>query len=90
MALCSRCFSIYLALFMLGIFLIKHRTKRIYWKIAILFLVPCIIDGSTEYLGLRLSNNILRFITGALAGVGIGLIFFPLYFRFVDSVTERG
>lgn len=89
MALCSRCFVIYLTLFITGIFLIKKKINHIYWKICILFLFPCIIDGSTEYLGLRLSNNILRFITGALAGIGIGLIFFPLYFRFVNFLTGR-
>lgn len=89
MGLCARCFGIYLTMFATGIFLIRFNLKRIYWKQAIIALLPCVIDGSTQYFGQRLSNNWLRSFTGALAGLGIGLIFFPLYFRFVDFVTER-
>lgn len=88
-ALCIRCFFIYLSLFIVGIILIKRKTKRVYWKVGLILMIPCIIDGSTQYLTLRLSNNILRSITGALAGIGIALIFFSLLFRFVNLITER-
>ena len=89
MALCARCFTIYLALFITGIFLVKQKTNRIHLKVGVLLLIPCVIGGSTQYLGLRLSNNTLRCVTGTLAGIGIGLIFFPLYFRFVNFLMER-
>lgn len=89
MALCARCFGIYLTMFITGVLLIRLNSKHIYWKIALLLMIPCIFDGSTQYLGYRLSNNGLRLITGSLAGVGIGLFFFPLYHRFIDFITKR-
>jgi len=36
---------------------------------------PLIIDGITQYLGFRESNNALRFLTGLAAGIGIILLF---------------
>lgn len=88
MALCARCFFIYLSMFVVGILLLKNKSKFINWKYGIVLMIPCIIDGSTQYLGHRLSNNILRSTTGALAGVGLGLILFPLYFRFVEFLVK--
>ena len=89
MGLCARCFGIYLTMLATGIFLIRFGSKHIYWKSAVLLMIPCIIDGSTQYLGHRLSNNGLRLITGSLAGIGMGLFFFPLYHRFIDFITKR-
>lgn len=90
MALCARCFFIYLGVFISGLVLIKNKINKIYWKIGLILLLPCIIDGGTQYSGLRLSNNGLRAITGGLAGIGIGLILFPLYFRAVNFITKGG
>ena len=90
MALCARCFAIYLSMLTVGVLMIVVKKEFFNWKLGIVLMIPCIIDGSTQYLGQRLSNNGLRLITGALAGIGIGLIFFPLYFRFIDRITQRG
>ena len=90
MALCARCFSIYLGMFVVGVVLIKNKINRVYWKVGLILTLPCIIDGGTQYLGFRLSNNGLRSIAGGLAGIGLGLISFPLYFRTVKFITERG
>lgn len=89
MALCARCFFIYLTLFLAGIFYFKYRITRIYWKTAFILIIPCILDGSSQYMQLRLSNNVLRSITGALGGFGIGMIFFPLYYKFINFTLER-
>jgi uncharacterized membrane protein len=89
MAICARCFFIYSVMFITGLALVNNRNKHIRWKAGLLLMIPCIIDGSSQYLGFRLSNNFLRSMTGALAGLGIALILFPLYFRFVDYITER-
>lgn len=43
--------------------------------IAISLAVPAIVDGGTQFIGLRESNNILRFITGLLLGFGIVIFF---------------
>ncbi len=36
-----------------------------------LFVFPLIIDGTTQFLGLRFSNNWLRIMTGTLFSIGI-------------------
>ena len=43
--------------------------------IGIILLIPCAIDGFTQLFEMRESNNILRFITGLLGGVGIILVY---------------
>lgn len=89
MAICSRCFFLYLAMFITGL-VIKYGNKHVHWKIGLILMIPCIIDGSSQYLGFRLSNNGLRSITGGLAGIGLGLILFPLYFRVAKFIMKRG
>ena len=41
---------------------------------AVLLLVPAFIDGLTQLLGYRESNNILRLVTGLLGGLGLGIL----------------
>ena len=88
MALCARCFFIYLAMFVVGVLMLVVKKVFFSWKVGLLLMIPCIIDGATQYLGHRLSNNALRSATGALAGIGIGVIIFPIYFKFVDFITK--
>lgn len=38
--------------------------------------IPLIIDGTTQYYGLRTSNNTLRFVTGLLCGFSIPFVVF--------------
>jgi len=90
MALCARCFFIYLGLFISGLVLIKNKINKIYWKTGLILSLPCIVDGGIQYLGFRLSKNGLRSLTGGLAGIGLGLIFFPVYFRAVHFITKGG
>ena len=37
-------------------------------------IIPTFIDGVTQLFGLRQSNNILRFVTGLIAGVGLVIL----------------
>ena len=76
MGLCARCFSIYLFLLVLGLLwgiLIRLKTdiKLVKFKLAFLFAIPLILDGSTQALGLRESTNPLRIITGFCLSLGI-------------------
>jgi uncharacterized membrane protein len=41
---------------------------------AIFLLIPAFIDGLTQLLGYRESNNILRLITGLMGGLGLGIL----------------
>ena len=76
--LCSRCTMLYpftLIFTLFGIWFFSFISMRVlYVFIIFLFLNgPLVIDGYTQYIGIRESNNTLRSITGALAGSGIGL-----------------
>lgn len=74
--ICSRCFSIYLSVFLGSIFLIFFKIKlplRRCFQISFLFVLPIFIDGITQLYGLRESNNFFRSITGLLFGLSISL-----------------
>ncbi|MBI5460143.1 DUF2085 domain-containing protein [Methanobacterium sp.] len=72
---CSRCTGIYTGAILFFIysllFLVDYTLILIPAPIIIL---PLVIDGSTQFLGLRKSNNSLRFITGFTAGTGAAII----------------
>ena len=70
---CSRCTG-----FLVGtlFFLVFICFVPIYYTYDLLYLsiilqLPYIIDGVTQYLGYRESNNILRFITGFIGSFGL-------------------
>ncbi|MCH5586537.1 DUF2085 domain-containing protein [Shimazuella sp. AN120528] len=67
--LCARCTAIYASYILLPIFAFIH--KNIYFLIlGILFQLPMFIDGYTQLLKWRESNNTLRMITGFISGFG--------------------
>ncbi|MEJ8542502.1 DUF2085 domain-containing protein [Methanothermobacter wolfeii] len=73
---CSRCTGIYTGAFAYFIYayftVIEYNITLII--IAFLMIVPTFLDGFTQLLGYRESNNVLRFSTGVPAGVGLGII----------------
>jgi len=75
--LCSRCTAFYPAI-PTGLFagaLLTVLFEPASWLALVLFTlleIPLVIDGSTQYKGWRRSNNLIRAVTGALAGAGIG------------------
>mgnify|MGYP006285766941 CR=1 FL=1 len=80
MPLCARCTGFYL---MLGVGILASFPLFFSFNvdpftvliITISMILPMALDGSTQYLGLRISNNPLRAITGALGGLGSGVAF---------------
>jgi len=88
MGLCSRCFGIFLGIFFVGIYSGIKKKIQFNWKVSIVFVIPLLIDGITQAIGLRHSDNLLRFVTGFLFGLGIGSIFYPLYFRLVVLIKK--
>lgn len=56
--------------------------------IGLLFIAPLLIDGGTQQMGYRISNNSLRVITGCLAGVGLG-VFILLWIERDLSILGR-
>ena len=73
---CARCTGFYITLFMYFVyayfFYIDYNIYLI--SFAILLLLPSFIDGLTQLFELRESNNALRFITGLMGGIGLGII----------------
>ena len=81
LVVCSRCLGIYVgflitvifSLFAFGLF-----TKTVNFIFAIVLFVPMGVDGVSQLLGRRESNNPLRFLTGYTAGYAVALVFYSL------------
>lgn len=69
--ICARCTGLILGYF-LGILI--YSLNVIDLKIAILLCIPLVIDGGSQYLKWRMSNQVLRLLTGVLCGIGIMLL----------------
>jgi uncharacterized membrane protein len=52
-------------------------------------IIPMAIDGGTQLLGWRESTNLLRFLTGALAGFVCAYYLIPLVNIFVDMLKDE-
>lgn len=73
---CSRCTGFYLSLFAFFIYALFNYVDYDGYLIifAILLLLPSFLDGFTQLLEIRESNNILRFFTGIFGGLGLGIL----------------
>lgn len=76
--LCARCMLLYPAglLFLLAGFPFFMMLDLPSYSVMIAFILlntPLVLDGISQYYGLRESNNVLRAMTGTLSGAGIGL-----------------
>lgn len=68
---CARCTGIFLGGFIGIIFFFIF---SINWWICLLLLTPMVIDGGLQYIRVWKSNNILRVLTGFIAGFGLGYL----------------
>ena len=67
----------------------KHKDNEIppfIW--IIVALIPIGLDGGTQFLGLRESTNLLRFITGGIAGIVFPFYVVPMLNRMLDKKTK--
>ncbi len=83
---CARCTGFYITLMLYFIytyfFFVEYTPILI--VLAILFLIPSFSDGLTQLLTNRQSNNKLRFFTGLMGGLGLGILIKALkYFIFL-------
>ena len=65
---CARCTGLIIR-YLLGVLI--YFLKVLNWKIAIILCIPLVLDGGSQYLNWRISNQVLRLITGILCGIGI-------------------
>jgi len=73
---CSRCTGFYIAAFSYFIFVYffyVHYTVMLI-IFAIIMIIPTFLDGFTQLIGSRESNNILRLCTGLIGGIGLGIL----------------
>ena len=70
---CSRCTGLYLGIlsFCLYAYYNYINYSILLMFIAILAIVPTFLDGFTQLIGLRMSTNTIRFVTGIFGGIGI-------------------
>ena len=73
---CARCTGIYISAF--SYFILAMFVPIVYSMeliiLATLFIIPTAIDGISQLLNKRNSNNYLRFITGLFAGLGLAIL----------------
>lgn len=73
---CARCTGFYIGAFTYFIyayfFYVQYTSYLIIF--ALLMLIPAFLDGFTQLLNYRLSNNLLRFLTGIIGGIGLGIL----------------
>ena len=72
---CSRCTGYYISIFAYFVFAYFYSIPYSLnsFLIGILLNIPTGIDGLTQFLGYRESNNTLRLITGLLGGLGLAI-----------------
>lgn len=73
---CSRCTGVYIGAFSYYIFVyfvyVQYNITVI--LAGILMILPTFSDGLTQFFGFRESNNVLRFFSGLIAGIGLGIL----------------
>lgn len=50
-------------------------------------LIPTFIDGFSQFLSIRESNNSLRFFTGIIGGIGLGIIIKAIKWYFIVGIN---
>lgn len=73
---CSRCTGIYIGAFSyyVLVYFVYVQYNITLVLTALLMVLPTFSDGLTQFFGFRESNNALRFTTGLIAGIGLGVL----------------
>jgi len=91
-ALCQRDLAIYGAMIWGGLMfgLFGRRLRPMDWRLWLLVaVVPMLLDGGSQLIGLRQSNYMLRTITGALFGMGSVWLAYPYVETAMRDLREQ-
>jgi uncharacterized membrane protein len=90
-ALCQRDVAIYAAVFVTGLLYgaVRHRVRKLPFKIYVLFVIPIAIDGLSQLTGWRESNWWLRTVTGALFGFASVWFAYPYLEEAMEDVLDE-
>ena len=90
-ALCQRDVAIYASVFLTGLLYgaVRHRVRKLPFKIYVLFVIPIAVDGLTQLVGWRESNWWLRTVTGALFGFASVWFAYPYLEEAMEDVLEE-
>lgn len=82
---CARCTGFYISIitYLVVAMYVPINYSLQFTLTGILLLIPAGVDGITQLLELRESNNLLRFITGILGGIGLMIIVKSIKFMFI-------
>jgi len=82
---CARCTGLYMGMFFYFIFsyLFYFDYTILYIIFGVIMVLPTFIDGLTQLISLRESNNKLRFFTGLLGGIGLLIIMTNINFMYM-------
>lgn len=81
--ICARCTGIVFSTMIGYVIYFIRRSKLI---CGVILCIPMIIDGGIQYLRIRESTNLRRFLTGVLGGIGLAIIRLNIYIKFIEVI----
>jgi uncharacterized membrane protein len=89
-AFCERDVAIYGVMLLAGLAygLLRGRIRALDWRLFIVLILPLAVDGTTQLVGLRESDWLLRTVTGALFGAGWVWLAYPRLDRAMESALN--
>ena len=82
---CARCTGILIG-YLLAVF--AYFFVKMPWYFCIILCLPLCVDGITQYIKIRESNNMLRVFTGIFSGFGLMNLWIRLILRIIRGIHK--
>lgn len=85
---CARCTGFYIGAFTYFTYVYFFYVQYSFYLVLIasIMLLPALLDGLTQLLKYRTSNNALRLFTGLIGGLGLAILFKALKYYIITSI----